>query len=67
LGSSGNTTTASNLYVEPGLSVIFASSTSTPYVGVDGCVLVVPGVNYGGTEPRTWISYGLGGELGLRF
>jgi hypothetical protein len=66
-GSSSDTSTASSFYVEPGVSVIFASRASTPYVGIDACVLVVPRVEYGGSEPSTWISFGLGGELGLRF
>ena len=35
---------------------------------VNAGMLVIPGISYGGSsQPTTWLSYGLQGELGFRF
>ncbi|MDB4933870.1 MAG: hypothetical protein JWP87_842 [Labilithrix sp.] len=59
------TTTVSNLYVQPGVTLLLKSEVT--FVGVNASMLVIPGVTYGGNDPTTWTSYGLEGQLGLRF
>jgi hypothetical protein len=64
--STSDTITVNNVYLRPGITAMLSSSTI--YVAITGNVLVVPGISYGGSsEPTTWFSYGLQGELGFRF
>jgi hypothetical protein len=64
--STSDTITVNNVYLRPGITAMLSSSTN--YVALTGNVLVVPGISYGGSsEPTTWFSYGLQGELGFRF
>jgi hypothetical protein len=63
--SNTTTVTVSNIYFQPGLTVMFSSASS--FVGVKGSMLVVPGVADGGGGNTTWLTYGIEGELGLRF
>jgi hypothetical protein len=69
-GSSGaaatsTTTTVSNLYLQPGVTLMLTSAKT--FAGVNASMLVVPALSYGGNDPTTWISYGLEGQLGVRF
>lgn len=65
-GSSPSTTvTANNIYVRPTLSLMFIHQWQ--YVAIEGDVLVVPGISYGGADPSTWIAYGTQLHLGARF
>jgi hypothetical protein len=63
--SRSDTTTVDSLYVEPAVTVLYASSSY--YGGISGTVLVLPGIQYSGAEPSTWVSYGLQMQAGLRF
>jgi hypothetical protein len=63
--SASTTTTLSNLYVQPGVTLLLESAVT--FVGVNASMLVIPGVTYGGNEPTTWTSFGIEGQLGLRF
>ena len=61
-----DTITVNNVYLRPGITAMLASSTN--FIAIHGSVLMVPGISYGGSsEPTTWFSYGLQGELGFRF
>jgi hypothetical protein len=64
-GASGtsDTTTANGLYVEPAFSAMWVSGST--FVGLLGSVLVLPSITYGGTEPSTWLAYGLAAQVGL--
>jgi hypothetical protein len=66
-GSASNTTTTSlsNVYLQPG--VTFLVSSKSTFAGVNANVLLIPGVTYGDNAPTTWMSYGLEGQLGVRF
>jgi hypothetical protein len=66
-GSASNTTTTSlsNIYVQPGVTMMVASKAT--FAGVNANVLVIPGVVYGDNAPTTWMSYGLEAQLGVRF
>jgi hypothetical protein len=64
--SSSDTTTVNSLYLQPALTLMAAGE--TVFVDVNGSMLVLPSISYGGSsQPATWISYGVRGELGLRF
>lgn len=63
--SSSDTTVVNNVYLRPGLTAMLSSGGH--FVALDGGVLVVPGIAYGGADPSTWISYGLEAQLGFRF
>ncbi len=63
--TSSDTTTIHNVYVRPALSLMLV--TDWHYVALEGSMLVVPGIGYGGADPTTWISYGARIDLGVRF
>jgi hypothetical protein len=63
--AASTTTTVSNLYVQPGATLLLTSPTT--FVGVNASMLVVPSLSYGGNEPTTWVTFGLEGQLGVRF
>ncbi len=61
-----DTITVNNVYVRPGITAMLSSSMN--FVAIRGDVLIIPGISYGGSsEPTTWLSYGIQGELGFRF
>jgi hypothetical protein len=62
--SQPNTVTMSNLYVQPALTVMLSAASG--FVGVKGSMLVVPGIS-DGVSSSTWLSYGVEGQLGVRF
>ena len=59
------TVTVSNVYFQPGVTIMFSSAAS--FVGVKGSMLLVPGIADGAGGTSTWLTYGIEGELGLRF
>jgi hypothetical protein len=65
--TSGPTTRVANVYLQPGVTTLFAWRHY--FLAVDFDVLVVPGITYGPTpaEETTWLSYSVSGALGLRF
>jgi hypothetical protein len=69
-GSSGSasattTTSVSNVYLQPGLTLLLRSE--TVFAGANVSALVIPGLTYGENDATTWVSYGFEGQLGLRF
>jgi hypothetical protein len=68
-GSSGSsaTTKVANVYLQPGVSTRFAWQHY--FVAIDFDVLVLPDVTYGPppVDASTWLSYSVGGAVGLRF
>jgi hypothetical protein len=64
-GSSSNVTTVDAFYVEPAVTLMYA--TGAFFVALNPNILVVPGITYSGAAPSTWLSYGLQGQGGLRF
>jgi len=64
---SGPPTTVAHVYLQPGVSTLFAWQHY--FVAIDFDVLVVPVITYGPppAEQTTWLSYSVGGALGLRF
>jgi hypothetical protein len=63
--SSSDTTVVNNVYLRPGLTALLSGGGH--FVAIDGGMLIVPGIAYGGADPTTWISYGLQAQLGFRF
>jgi hypothetical protein len=63
--SGSDTITVNNLFVAPAIRLQLESS--AVFAAVEGSILVVPGISYGGAEATTWISYGTGLVLGARF
>jgi hypothetical protein len=63
--SASDTLTVNNVYLQPGLTVQLASSAH--FVAIDGSMLVLPGIVYGGAGATTWISYGAQVQLGFHF
>jgi hypothetical protein len=63
--SRSDTTVVNNVYFRPGLTAMLSSGGH--FVALDGGMLVVPAIAYGGADPSTWISYGLEAQLGFRF
>jgi hypothetical protein len=63
--SATTTTTVSTVYLRPGVALVLSSRST--FAGLTADVLVIPGLTYAGSNPMTWISYGLGGQLGVRF
>lgn len=64
-GSVSNVTTVDAFYVQPAITLMYASGAF--FVAVDPHVLVVPGITYSGAAPSTWLSYGFQAQAGLRF
>jgi hypothetical protein len=63
--SSSDTLTVNNVYVEPALMLMLSSG---HYFGaVRGSALVIPGIQYSGADPTTWLCYGTRLELGFVF
>ena len=63
--SASDTLTVNNVYLQPGLTFQLASSAH--FVAIDGSMLVLPGIVYGGADATTWISYGAQVQLGFHF
>jgi hypothetical protein len=63
--SASDTITVNNVFVEPGLTLELVSGSY--FVALDGSLLVLPGIAYGGADRTTWLMDGLRMELGLRF
>jgi hypothetical protein len=63
--SSSDTLTVNNVYVQPGATVELTAGGH--FVALDGSMLVLPGIAYGGADATTWISYGAKLALGFRF
>lgn len=63
--TSGQTTRVSNVYVEPGLSLLYARGGH--FFAVNAGALVVPGLSYDAYGSQTWITFGARGEAGFRF
>lgn len=53
------------MFLQPGLTLELASGAH--FVAIDGSVLVLPGIAYGGADATTWISYGAQMQLCFRF
>ncbi len=62
--SFSDTMTVHSLYLQPGLTVLYAWGMT--FAGVNGSALVLPHIGYGGAEAVTWLSYGIEAQLGLR-
>jgi hypothetical protein len=63
--TSGQSTTVSNVYLEPGLSFMYASGAN--FFALNAGALIVPGLSYDANGSQTWISYGGRAEAGFRF
>jgi len=63
--SSSDTFTVNNVYVEPALMLMISSGHH--FAAVRGSALAIPGIQYGGADPTTWLSYGARLELGFVF
>jgi hypothetical protein len=63
--SASDTLTVNNVFLEPGMTLELASEGH--FVAIDGSVLVLPGIAYGGADATTWMSYGVQVQLGVRF
>jgi hypothetical protein len=63
--TSGQTTTVSNLYLEPGLTLMYASGAH--FFALNAGALVVPNLSYDANGSQTWITYGGRAEAGFRF
>jgi hypothetical protein len=55
----------SNLYLEPGVTVLVGLGGL--YVGGDANYLVFPSADQGGGQTKTWTSFTLHGQVGLKF
>jgi hypothetical protein len=64
-GSRGTTTTVNSVYVEPAITTMFCWGKT--FFALNGGVLVLPGIRYGGADPTTWLAYGIDGQFGFRF
>ncbi len=60
-----DTLTVNSLYLDPGATVTLSYGVS--YLSINGSVLMLPGIVYGGEDATTWISYGSRVSVGLRF
>jgi hypothetical protein len=63
--SASDTLTVNNVFVQPGVTLELASG--GVFAAIDGSVLVLPGIAYGGADATTWVSYGAQLQLGFRF
>ena len=61
--AASDTLTVNNVYLQPGVTLELASGGH--FAAIDGSMLVLPGIAYGGADRTTWISYG--GQLQLGF
>lgn len=64
-GAPSATNTIDNIYLRPALSLMFIREWQ--FAALEGSVLIVPGIGYGGADPTTWLSYGAQLLLGARF
>jgi hypothetical protein len=62
--AASDTTHLSNLYVQPGATLMLASGIH--FFAINANVLIVPGISYSG-ETTTWISSGVQAQLGVRW
>ena len=63
--STSDTLTVNNVYLQPGFTLELASGGH--FAAIDGSMLVLPGITYGGADTTTWISYGAQLQLGSYF
>jgi hypothetical protein len=64
--SGSDTITVSSVYVQPGVTAIFAFDIY--FLALNANMAVLPSINYGGSDQATtWISFGTRGSVGLRF
>ncbi len=63
--SASDTLTVNNVYLQPGVTLELASGAH--FAAIDGSMLVLPGITYGGADTTTWISYGAQVQLGFCF
>ncbi len=63
--SSSDTLTVNDLYLEPALMVMLSSGAH--FAAVRGSSLFIPGIQYGGADATTWLSYSTRLELGFVF
>ncbi|MEO8878687.1 MAG: hypothetical protein ABI461_24065 [Polyangiaceae bacterium] len=64
--SSGNFSNSdSHIYLEPGVTGIV--TLGLLYLGADANLLVIPGVDQGGGDSKTFASLAINGEVGVRF
>ena len=65
-GTSGPTTSVNNVYLQPGLTLLLA--TTNYFCGVSVSSLLIPGILYGPppAQQTTWISYAAEGQIGFR-
>ena len=63
--SASDTLTVNNVFVQPGVTLELASRSY--FAAMDGSMLVLPGIAYGGADATTWVSYGLQLQLGFHF
>jgi len=55
----------SHLYLEPGLVALI--SLGLVYVGADATVLVIPGIDQGNNDTKTYSSFTFHGQIGIQF
>ena len=63
--SGSDTLTVHNVFVQPGVTIELSASACL--LALEGSMLVLPGIAYGGADPTTWISYGAQLQAGFRF
>jgi hypothetical protein len=63
--TSSDTISVNNIYLDPGATLMLTSGVG--YLSINGSVLLLPGIVYGGADATTWLSYGTRLSLGLRF
>jgi hypothetical protein len=63
--STSDTLTVNSVYLEPGATLMLSSGLG--YLSINGNVLLLPGIVYGGAGATTWVSYGSRISGGLRF
>jgi hypothetical protein len=54
----------SNVYVQPGVTLMY--SFGSAFAGVNGNLMMIPGLNYGGYQ-TSWFVFGMEGRFGLRW
>jgi hypothetical protein len=63
--SNSTTTTTNGLYLQPGVTLMLASSWG--FAAVKGSAMYVPSISDGVGGSENWLMWGIDGELGLRF
>jgi hypothetical protein len=67
-----DTATVDNVYLQPGITFLVAFgaplvASGAPFAAVNANSLILPGIVYGGADSKLWVTYGLEGQIGLRF